>query len=616
MTPPTAEIKAKAPPAEMAYLTGIIVKAMAYADRDPEAALMYARKSAECICTDLFSREVGDPGNNRLDRLIELLSNKDALPERIKIPLRVIQQYGNYAAHVQADRKMIDRPYITPCLTALVHVANWFFHDYLSINIPADIASANNEFEPTPGAVSTGPCHLDHAAIAKELGLPSPLREYQWEGVTFLARSEAALLADEMGLGKTVQTIIAIRLVLKNTLSERALIVAPAALLRNWEQEFRAWAPGLTVRRVRGTAQDRQATYQLPVQVLIASYEQIRSDAIDIPPDVHFEVVILDEAQRIKNRHSRSALACRFLRRTRSWALTGTPLENSMEDLVSLFVFLKPGLADIGMPPAEVRVRIQPHFLRRRKKEVLSEMPPIVIQDIPLELSGAQDEAYTEAWIGRRARASANGLPASEATLFALLTKLKQLCNYEPNSGDSVKCEALSVFLEEFTEPDDKVIIFSQYVQTLNFISARLARFPHDIYTGQLSEQAKEKALTNFKTQPGPRALLISLRAGGVGLNIQEASTVILFDRWWNPAVENQAIQRAHRFGRTRALHVIRFLVLDTIEERIQQVLNDKQVDFERYIENAENAAVRLFTRDELRNILELSVVDTESPQE
>src|SRR5205823_9260594 len=151
-----------------------------------------------------------------------------------------------------------------------------------------------------------------------------------------------------------------------------------------------------------------------------------------------------------------------------------------------------------------------------------------------------------------------------------------------------------TLLLEDCAQPEDKVIVFSQYVQTLNFISERIRHFPHDLYTGEMGEQERENVLQKFKSQPGPRALLISLRAGGVGLNIPDASTVILSDRWWNPAVENQAIQRAHRFGRDRPLHVIRFLVLDTIETRIQEVLATKQGDFDRYIEDAESADVRL----------------------
>jgi hypothetical protein len=133
---------------DKAYLTDIIVKAMGYADSDPETSLMYARKSAEGICTHVFSHEIGNPGNNRLDKPIELLSNKDCLPERIKIPLQVIQQYGNYAAHVQSDPESIDRFYIEPCLTALVHATNWFFRDYLCTDIPPAVAEVNNEYEP------------------------------------------------------------------------------------------------------------------------------------------------------------------------------------------------------------------------------------------------------------------------------------------------------------------------------------------------------------------------------------------------------------------------------------------------------------------------------------
>lgn len=596
------------------FLSKIIVKAMTYADKDPETALMHARKSAEAICSFIFAREIGDPGKNRLDKLIELLSNNNKIPARIKIPLQVIQQYGNYGAHYQTDQQTIDRAYINPCLGALVQVTNWYYLNYLGMEIPADVVGVNNEYDPQL-PVQTKPIVSadDMEKMSSELMLPAVLRPYQWEGVSFLINNVNRLLADEMGLGKTIQTIIALRLILQHSISSRVLIITPNAVAMNWERELKKWAPNLVVRRVIGTLEDRMSTYQLPIQVLIATYEQIRTDALDMTSDVNFEVLVLDEAQRIKNRDSRVALACRLLKRSRAWVLTGTPIENSIEDLVSLFVFLSPGLVDSGMPPLEVRRRIQPHFLRRRKMDVLAELPPIIMQDLMLELTGNQETAYTNLWISRRANVPSEDTSAPGIALFALITKLKQLCNYEPFTGESIKMDALRLLLEENTEVDDKVIVFSQYVETLKFISDRLGIFPYDVYTGELTQEEKDKALTKFKEQPGPRALLMSLRAGGVGLNIQEASMVVLFDRWWNPAVESQAIQRAHRFGRTRPLHVIRFLVSETIEERIAEVLKGKEEEFERYIEGAENAPVRLFTHKELQKVLELSEVDTDT---
>lgn len=160
----------------------------------------------------------------------------------------------------------------------------------------------------------------------KLIQVPSPLRDYQWNGVTFLLSADAALLADEMGLGKTVQTSIALRLALKSPDCNRALIVAPVSLRMNWEREIRRWAPELAVRRVLGNARDRAATYQLPYPVLITSYEQVRADAPLFTGDVHFDIVVLDEAQRIKNAGSGAALGCKMLPRTRSWALTGIPM--------------------------------------------------------------------------------------------------------------------------------------------------------------------------------------------------------------------------------------------------------------------------------------------------
>jgi hypothetical protein len=303
------------------YLTSIILKAIRYAGSDPETSLMYARKSAEGICQHVFLREIGNPGNNRLDKLIELLSKKECLQDRIKIPLRVIQQYGNYAAHVQPEHESIERPYIEPCLNALIHVTNWYFHEYLNTKIPPEIAAANNEYEPFPPVPAEESPTLDYASTAKEMGLPFQLRSYQWEGVSFLFHSDAALLADEMGLGKTVQAIVALRLIFRKRVSKRALIIAPSSLAINWEREFATWAPNLVVRRVMGTFEDRRMTYKLPIQVLIATYDQIRSDGVDMGQDTVFDLVILDEAQRVKNRHTRGALACRLISRKQSWAL-------------------------------------------------------------------------------------------------------------------------------------------------------------------------------------------------------------------------------------------------------------------------------------------------------
>jgi SNF2 family DNA or RNA helicase len=187
--------------------------------------------------------------------------------------------------------------------------------------------------------------------------------------------------------------------------------------------------------------------------------------------------------------------------------------------------------------------------------------------------------------------------------MLALVTKLKQLCNYEPDSGASAKLEALQMLTGELTDESEKLVVFSQYVQTLEWLSQRL-EIPHEIYHGGLSEQERDVVLERFRERPGPRALLMSLRAGGLGLNLQIGTVVVLFDRWWNPAVERQAIERAHRFGRDRPLHVLKFIVADSIEERIAEILKAKEVIFEQYVEDAENAVVQPFGTRELYRLL------------
>jgi SNF2 family DNA or RNA helicase len=441
----------------------------------------------------------------------------------------------------------------------------------------------------------------------KELGVPSSLHEYQWDGVAFLYRSRSALLADEMGLGKTVQASVALALLLHSRIGvRRAVIVAPSSLTLNWTRELAKWAPSLTVRRVSGDARAREAYYLLPIPVLVASYEQIRFDSLDrVPPDT-FDLVVLDEAQRIKNRDSATAFACRLLPRSRAWALSATPLENEEADLASILSFLRPSL-NLRGSQLKLRTELKHMMLRRRKSEVRAELPPVLVQDLDLELSSTQRSTYDEIWLDRAAtvRAGTKGDPSS--ALLALITRLKIVCNFDSESDASSKLDALR-WIAEGAGEGARILVFSQFVETLKWISERLD-LSHELLVGSMSVEARQKVIDRFSGHSTPRALLISLRAGGVGLNLGEATHVVLFDRWWNPAVEIQAIYRAHRFERSEPLHVIRFLASDTIEERIAEILARKADLFDEVVESAESQVHR-FTREELLEILDLASTD------
>ena len=438
------------------------------------------------------------------------------------------------------------------------------------------------------------------------LGVPRRLHDYQWEGVAFLYRSRAALLADEMGLGKTVQASVALALLLSTRKDMiRALVVAPSALTSNWMTELATWAPSLTVRRVLGDAHDRRAFYLLPIPVLVSSYEQIRQDGLDRIPSRNFDIVILDEAQRIKNRHSATALACRLLPRKCSWALSATPLENDARDVLSILGFLDPSIRlDLSGP--RLSAMLETMMLRRRKAEVRGELPPVIVQDLKLELTPSQRAQYDDLWANRRNVATMSTRDAG-VVLLDLITRLKIVCNLDTGACVSSKLDALQEICGGAGHCA-RILVFSQFVESLKWISERIG-LPSDLLTGSMSSTERQSAMVRFKTNSAPRVLFVSLRAGGVGLNLGEATHVVVFDRWWNPAVEIQAIYRAHRFDRDKPLHVVRFLVADTIEERIAAILDRKESVFQDVVESAETAAPS-FTVQELMHILELSAGD------
>lgn len=233
-------------------------------------------------------------------------------------------------------------------------------------------------------------------------------------------------------------------------------------------------------------------------------------------------------------------------------------------------------------------------------------MPPVIVQDLKLELAPSQRARYDDLWVNRREDATVSAQEAG-VVLLDLITRLKIVCNLDAEACVSSKLDALHEICDG-AGPEARILVFSQFVETLKWLSDRIV-LPSDFLTGSMSSTERQAAMERFRTASAPRVLLVSLRAGGVGLNLGEATHVVVFDRWWNPAVEMQAIYRAHRFDRNEALHVVRFLVTDTIEERIAAILDRKGSVFQDVVESAETTAPS-FTVQELMHILELSAGD------
>lgn len=414
---------------------------------------------------------------------------------------------------------------------------------------------------------------------AEALRFPFEPFPFQFEGVAFLYPRQNAILADEMGLGKTMQAITAIRLLLHRGEARQVLLICPKPLVTNWAREFSVWASEIPVQVIEGDQSRRHWQWRLSgVPLRIANYEVVCRDR-EVVGDgqMSFDLVVLDESQRIKNRGSTTSQVVRSISRRRSWALTGTPVENSAEDLVGIFEFLAPGFLSPDMKPRRLGRTISDYVLRRTKDQVLKQMPPRLIHDAPLELTAEQRESYECAEQQGVLRLTEMGEAATIRHVFELVLRLKQICNFDPATGASAKLERLEADLEEIAQSGRKALVFSQWVDTLQRLSGALARFGPLEYHGGIPSARRDAVIARFREDPNCHVLLMSYGAGGVGLNLQFANYVFLFDRWWNPAVEDQAINRAHRIGAAGAVTVTRFITTDTIEERIDRVLQEKR---------------------------------------
>jgi SNF2 family DNA or RNA helicase len=417
----------------------------------------------------------------------------------------------------------------------------------------------------------------------RQIQLPFQPYPYQLQGIAFLMPRHAALLADEMGLGKTAQCILALRLLLHAGLIRRALVVCPKPLVINWTRELRLWAEDVPYEIIAGDAQARRAAWQVSkCPVKLVNYEILTRDE-DWATDetLRFDVVVLDEAQRIKNRDSKTSRVVRALRRERSWAMTGTPVENRTEDLVNIFAFV-----DAERIPPETPAKLLPQLtrdciLRRVKEEVAADMPPKTVRDAYLELTPAQRAAYDLAEKEGVIHLNELGETITVQHVFELVMRLKQICNFDPLTGQSAKLEQLQADLAEVAASGRKAIIFSQWVEPLEVLARALEPFGPLLYHGKVPHRDRQPTLDRFKREPDKHVLLMSYGTGSVGLNLQFTNYVFLFDRWWNPAVEDQAINRAHRLGQKEPVFVTRFVSQGTIEGRIAEVLERKRQLFQ-----------------------------------
>ncbi len=429
--------------------------------------------------------------------------------------------------------------------------------------------------------------------VLPDLDLQVELRDYQKLGVKWLSMLDkygfGGILADDMGLGKTLQTIAFLAGHMDD--ASRVLILAPASLIYNWQDEFQRFAPQLDVAVVYGSKSEREAILAKGHQILVTSYASFRQDMEDYQEAKQFDYLILDEAQVMKNSQTKIAQQLREFEVGNCFALSGTPIENNLAEIWSIFQIILPGLLpgklEFGKWTAQQVARsIKPFVLRRKKEDVLQELPDLIEVNVLNELTDSQKAIYLAQL--QQMQASISGATEAEINrrkieILSGITRLRQICDtpklfMETYQGDSGKLESLRDLLLQLKEGQHRVLIFSQFSDMLDLIEEDLEGLGISSYKLTGSTPASQRQTMTRAFNAGSRdAFLISLKAGGVGLNLTGADTVILVDLWWNPAVEAQAISRAHRMGQTQKVEFFRLITKGTIEEKIQALQETKK---------------------------------------
>ena len=454
--------------------------------------------------------------------------------------------------------------------------------------------------------------------------LVADLRPYQVEGYQWLRTLDefgfGGILADDMGLGKTVQSLAFIASLIESQ-DKPILVVCPSSVLYNWKKESQQFIPDVPTILITGNKEERQQQIKYAkeqaIPLWITSYPVLIRDVADYS-DTLFRTVILDEAQIVKNNTAKTTKAVKDLQSVNKFALSGTPLENQLGELYSIFSIAVPGLlgtkkAFKEMPIADINRRISPFLLRRLKKNVLKELPEKFETIEYIDFSEEQKALYLSQLALVRDEANtfmAEGqLAENKIRILAGLTRLRQICcdprlvmpNYE---GESAKLLRLLEYLETAKENGNRVVLFSQFTQMLALIQDELVKLGYDyFYLDGKTPNEERLALTTRFNEGEKDLFLISLKAGGTGLNLTGGDTVILYDSWWNPAVESQATDRVHRFGQKNVVQVIRMICGGTIEERISELQDKKRQLIDQVISDEQQSLTSL-SKEELMAIL------------
>ena len=464
---------------------------------------------------------------------------------------------------------------------------------------------------------------------------PYQVRGYNWV-CSLLFSGFGCILADDMGLGKTVQSIAALlRLKEENLLGRESegfqgcLVVAPAALLSNWEKELSRFAPSLKVSRYHGTGR----RFDKKSDVFLTTYQTTVRDAQKLKKRA-FSLLIVDEAHLMKNSQTRISRTVKNLRSKYRLALSGTPVENRLEDLRSLFDFILPGyLGDAAKFKEQYRVPIEvmrnrekaqdlqkitsPFLLRRVKtdKKIIKDLPDKIVTNEYAVLEKEQAALYENVVAESMEKSKKIDSKERSSLILYLLTSLKQICDhprvYDKESPAvaelSGKAQLLVTLLREILGSREKTLVFSQYVETLDCLQKIINKELGEtslIYHGGLSQEKRAEIVNAFQNDPTSRILLISLRAGGLGLNLTAASRVIHYDLWYNPAVENQATDRAFRIGQKQTVFVHRFITKNSFEEKIDAMISGKQELADMTVKSGESWLTRM-SHEELRELFE-----------